>query len=113
MTAKLTSMPVEQRLRTTLPIPLSSARCRVSAPSNKMMATDRETSGNSRSPSRASGSSRPPTGPNSRPVSSRNRMAGTRSDQASHWASTETRAIPARERAIMQTSVGAMDLEEV
>jgi hypothetical protein len=40
-------------------------------------------------------------------------MAGTRSDQASHWASTETRAIPARERAIMQTSIQAVSMELV
>ena len=40
-------------------------------------------------------------------------LLSTRSDQASHWASTETRAIPARERAIMQTSIQVMSLEEV
>ncbi|MNC39869.1 hypothetical protein D3C75_885500 [compost metagenome] len=106
MTAQLTSMPVEQRLRTTLPIPLSSVRCRVSAPSNKMMATESDTSGNSSSPSRASGSSVPVIGPSKRPLSSRNKMAGTRTDQASHCASSEIRAIPARESAIMPTSSG-------
>ncbi|MNH29472.1 hypothetical protein D3C79_897060 [compost metagenome] len=106
MTAKLASMPVEQRLRTTLPIPLSSVRCRVRAPSNRMMATESDTSGNSSSPSNWSGSSTPVTGPSKRPLSSRNRMAGTRTDQASHWASREIRAIPARESAIMPTSGG-------
>ena len=88
-------IPIEQRLRTTLPIPLSSRKCRVSEPSNKITATLKETTGNNKSPNNASGSSTPLKGPRIKPVSSKNKIAGTRNAQATHCANTEHKAIPA------------------
>ncbi|MNV98129.1 hypothetical protein D3C71_1933500 [compost metagenome] len=55
ITRKVISMPMVTRLRTTPPRPRISSTRSVSAPSNRIMATDSDTSGNSKSPNNASG----------------------------------------------------------
>ena len=69
MTRKVTSMPTVTRLRTTPPRPRISSKRSVSAPRTGMIATDSDTSGNSRSPNSRSGCTKmhrqPSTTPNS------------------------------------------------
>ncbi len=93
MTRKVTSMPTVTRLRTTPPRPRISSKRSVSAPSNRMIATDSDTSGNSRSPNSRSGCTRCTVGPSTMPNSSSGKMAGRRSNQASHCASSDARPI--------------------
>ncbi len=81
---QVATAPTVTRLRTTCPKPRMSLKRRVRLPSKRMIATAIETSGNNRTPNRASGSSRPVIGPSSRPHDNRNRMAGSRSFHASH-----------------------------
>ena len=88
-------MPIEHRLRTTLLMPFNSLKCKVREPSNKMTATLSDTTGNNKSPSKASGSNTPLNGPSNKPVSNKNKIAGTLNAHATHWASTEQSAIPA------------------
>ena len=83
------------RFLTVDPTPTSSEKRSVRLPSNNMTATDNETRGNSRSPNRSSGLSRPKTGPASMPNSNRKKMAGRRTHQATKRATAARKPIPA------------------
>ncbi len=82
--------------RTTWPISRHSERCRVRLPSNRIRATASDTSGNSNGPNSASGCSQPSRGPARMPQSSRNRIAGRRRRQASHWLASAAAPMPPR-----------------
>jgi hypothetical protein len=62
----------------------------VRLPSNRMIATDRATIGCRVSRNNWSGLIHPNTGPTSMPAMSRNKIAGRRARQASHWESVAT-----------------------
>jgi len=94
-------MPIEQRFRTTLPMPLSSLKCKVSEPSNKITATDKDIIGNNKSPKIASGSTTENTGPNNKPVTKRNKIAGILATQANHCANRAHKPIPAIYNAVI------------
>jgi hypothetical protein len=69
---------------------------RVRPPSKRMTATESETTGNSNSPRRASGSTQPKRGPTAIPVRSKSRIEGRFKRQAAHWAAMPRTAIRAK-----------------
>ena len=76
--------PTDTKRRTMASKPLNSENRRVKLPSNRIMATLRETTGKSRLPSSSFGSNISPTGPRSTPASRSNRIAGRRIRHAAH-----------------------------
>jgi hypothetical protein len=90
--------PMVSILRTTFCSPRISLNFSVRLPSNRMMATDNDTIGNSRSPNSFSGSNQPVKGPKTIPESNRNTIAGNFTHQANHWHKMAT--IPMTESAI-------------
>lgn len=80
------STPTLIRRRTTFRTPRTSETRRFKPPSNRITATNKETNGDSRSPSKASGSIRPTKGPARRPTTSKQSIEGMPSRDASHWA---------------------------
>ncbi len=85
-TIPVTMAPIVIRRRTTTPVLRSSRGGRSSPPSNRIRATDSETSGNSVLPSSSSGSSTPVTGPSVRPAMSSAMMDGSCVRHAIHCA---------------------------
>ena len=67
------------------PMPFNSCRLRVSAPSNRMIATDNEMNGNNMSPNKALGSIRCKVGPSTMPDNNKKRIAGNFTFCDSHW----------------------------
>ncbi len=74
-----------------LPWPAISRNFSVSEPSNKIMATDNETTGNNKLPNNASASSTPQTGPTRIPTISRGKIAGSRTLYAKYWHPIESK----------------------
>ena len=88
--------PMLAKLRTTRPIFANSAMSRLRPPSKRMIATERDTMGNSAAPSNSSGSIHPVTPPATKPASSNRKIAGNRKRHDSHWAAIPMTTMPAR-----------------
>ena len=81
----MVKIPIVIKLRTTLPTFLSSLKRRLSPPSNRIMATETDTRGNSSSPKRSSGLRIPRNGPAIRPEISNSKIAGRFILHDNHW----------------------------
>lgn len=62
-----------------------SLNFKVKEPSNKIIATDNETTGNNKSPNNASAFNKPNTGPTTIPVIRRGSIAGSLTLYAKYW----------------------------
>ena len=94
-TAQVTRAPQVTSRRTVRSRPRISSNLRVSAPSNRMIDTARDTLGSNRSPNMAWGSISPRPPPSSRPDNRSGRIAGSLRRQAPHWHRKATTTIRA------------------
>ena len=91
ITAHVIATPTVSIRHSSEPMSCSSWNRSVRLPSNRITATDIETTGNSRSPSSRSGSRMPATGPSRMPPASRNTIDGAFVRHASHCANSASR----------------------
>ncbi len=82
---QLTRVPQLTSRTTTFSTPRISENRSVKLPSNRITATQSETSGKSRSPNNSSGFNQSVRGPAANPAVRRNTIAGNFSRQPSHW----------------------------